>query len=413
MKILNILASLAVLVPLIAFAQIDTASTIDTPVSTGATAPTTNIESEDTEVAGGGSGGSSSGNIEANEKGSVEKSNTVGISSSSDDLGASGEAFDDVSDDDGQDDDIEDTEFTSNSDQIKVSATSREGDSELTDESDDKKIQPNDDSLDDLGLRSDDDIDGDGLNDDKEGVGDDAHKKWIDVLSATWDTSIAGDSFFDVFVNFDDVETRAAVDAFLKFDSIDGESQNDKVKEDNDLDSSLSEKKTESKKTKEIVIVGNEARKEVQKAKVAVGGWDPEKKEVTIGPDDIEKAEDFLDLVGATVLSDENIEEVSLSFEKIKMNYPQPAKLFGFFNIDMMASAEVNEKGEVKMSFPWYRFLTTNNVGELRKEMDKATPKLSEAIAGGEPAVELLRERARLFQTISDVMKEARDMATR
>jgi len=359
---------------------------------------TTGIESEDIGVTGGGDDGSSSGNVETEfkveegEKDPVEKDDIVGP--------------DDDSDGDGlDDDDAEDIEFTLNPDRIEASATNREDDDD-------------DDNLDDLKLRSDGDIDGDGLNDDEEALVDEAHDKWIDVLSATWGESAGGDSFFDIFVDFDDKDTRSAVNAFLKIEGIEGESKyaksanGDGDRVDGADDSQEKKEGPKGDKVREIVVVGIDVREAIQDGKVEVRGWDPEKKEVTMEPDDIDEAQDFLDLVGAVVLSDENIEEVSLTYTEIKVGYSQPAKLFGFFSIDMTARAEVDEAGEVKVKFPWYRFLTTNNVGELRKEMDKATPKLSEAVAGGETSVDFLRERARLFQTISDVMRAARDTAT-
>jgi len=140
------------------------------------------------------------------------------------------------------------------------------------------------------------------------------------------------DSFFDIFVDIGGEGTQAAIDAFIKLGDIKGESTDEAMEDDEAGEITFGDGETGARpsKPREIVVVGSKVKEVVRSGNVEVRGWDPEKKEMTIGPDDVEKPEDFLDFVGALTLSDENIEEVSFNFENIKMEYDQPAKLFGF-----------------------------------------------------------------------------------
>ncbi len=219
------------------------------------------------------------------------------------------------------------------------------------------------------------------------------------------------DSFFDVFVDLNDEETKMALDSFLKLEGIDGESVDVNINNDgygNSTTSNNDSDKYLDGKSKEIVVDGNKVRKEVQDGKVVVRGWDGDKKEMTISPEDILKGEDFLDFVGATVLSDANIESVSLDLGKTTMKYEQPAKLFGFIPVNLVALVELSGKDKVNIKFPWYTFFTKNNTEKVKKEIDVLS--LSWGASQSKKEDTDLQDRARKLQSISDVMKTVHDV---
>ena len=274
------------------------------------------------------------------------------------------------------------------------------------------------------GRRLDDDSDGDGISEKDvtsrgDDNGDESGSKGIgDDRNTNIRSKNNPDSFFDLFVDSGDEETKTALKAFIKVEGVEGDSA-DSAKgitagrgdgEDAVLDGGDSETKpadSNIKKSKEIIVVGNKVRELVQDGKVEVRGWDPEKKEVTIKPENVNSPKDFLDLVGATVLSDENIESVSLDSKEIKMEYRQPAKLFGFIPMSLTAQVELSGTDQLKVKFPWYTFLTKNNAKEVKDEIDVLSFSWG-AKATDEEDINL-QDRARKFQAISNVLRASHD----
>ncbi len=359
---LKTLATLAVFAPSVVFAQIAIPAVTSSDVSeTDARAENTGVEEPDFGVTATGLGGATG--IEKEDLGVVRDDNG-GLSKGNVETGfkveegesdvVTGAFLDDDNDGDGVD--TEEIEFTLSPDRIEAS----------------------------LQERLDDDSDGDGLVDESD------------------DEEFQVDSFFDVFTNLSNDEAKSAVDAFLKLDDIAGESKDDDAVDDDTDDIRLAKKLTE------IVIDGSTVRQKVEENEVEVRGWDPEKKEVTIKPEDVHKGEDFLDFVGAVIIGDENIENVSLNYGEIKMEYIQPAKLFGFIPMNLTAQVELSEKDEVKVSFPWYTFFTKNNAKKVKDDIDVLSLSWG-AEKGGKDTD--LQDRASKFQNISNVMKKAHDVS--
>ncbi len=247
--------------------------------------------------------------------------------------------------------------------------------------------------------RLDDDSDNDGLED-------------IDE-----DNRSSVDSFFDVFVDLSDEGTQEAVNAFfLELGDIKGESEVKSI-ENGDESGGIKSGDEEggatsvskSKNPKEIVIVGSKVKEVIKSGDVQVRGWNPEKKEVTIDPEDIKETKDLLDFIGATVVSDENIEKVAISPERIELEYAQPAKLFGFIPIDLTARVEMDDENKVKMKFPWYTFLTKNNAKEVKKEIDVLSLSWGASLGSGGTG---LQNKARRFQEVNNVLKTAYDVSS-
>jgi len=292
MKTLKILAILAIFVPAIAFAQ--TATMVAQP-----TDDTSSTEIDFVETGGGGTEGSSKGNVEAEfkveegEKGQPEHDPGVMImeAASTD-----------------QETGIDDGEF---------------GVTSVDDGKDTRKEPGEKAGTEDINI---------GVGEMKGEVGGDGED-----IGAPSSGRTTYDSFFDIFVDIGGEGAQEAIDVFIKLGDIKGESSDEAMEDDEAGEVTFGDGETGARpsKPREIVVVGSKVKEVVRSSNVNVRGWDPEKKEMTISPDDINKSEDFLDFVGALTLSDENIEEVSFYFNKIEMEYDQPAKLFGFINMSM------------------------------------------------------------------------------
>ena len=158
---------------------------------------------------------------------------------------------------------------------------------------------------------------------------------------------------------------------------------------------------------------------EIRVSGVEVRGWDPVLKESVRGAASgvPETTEELAVLAASAVSEDENLESVSLNFEKITWEYKSYGKLLGFipvsFTKTITVSTDPETTGEVKVKFPWYRFLTRVDVSgkELGQEISSAFK--GEGIAGLNPEHEppTIETRARIFTTISNVLKARHEAA--
>lgn len=290
------------------------------------------------------------------------------------------------------------------------SDTEDENSGDCTTECPDEKIDNENES--ESENKSDDNSKEDGVSDNESETSDNKNDHGDKRDGGTADVSEDGDeshSFSNIFIDSNDEESIAALDAFLRLDELNIENIIDGTNDNGDNNDATSSDNGIDKKAKEIVLIGSKVRKDVEDSNVVVRGWDPEKKEVTIHPEDIKKGEDFLDFVGATVLSDKNIESVSLDPKKTIMKYDQPAKLFGFIPISLTAQVELEGKDILKVKFPWYTFLTKSNAQKVRKEIDVLSLAWGASAEGGDTG---LQDRARKFQIVSNILKATHDSST-
>ncbi|OGG53291.1 hypothetical protein A2851_01740 [Candidatus Kaiserbacteria bacterium RIFCSPHIGHO2_01_FULL_53_29] len=70
--------------------------------------------------------------------------------------------------------------------------------------------------------------------------------------------------------------------------------------------------------------------------------------------------------VAAQVKGDNNISAVEAASDSVAVTYKQHAKLFGFIPVTLDATATVDASGNVKISYPWYAFLTVTNHDDLQ-----------------------------------------------
>lgn len=156
------------------------------------------------------------------------------------------------------------------------------------------------------------------------------------------------------------------------------------------------------------------AETEVRVSGVEVRGWDPQTKEVIEGvaTDNAATIEAFGVLAAQAAAEDEQIEEVSLNFERIKWEYKSQGRLFNIIPVSFTKEIEVSTGTEarVKVRFPWYRALMNVDVhGDvLAEEITSALQNDASLSAVATSDIEL---ESRKFQTISNVLKARHDVA--
>ncbi len=68
--------------------------------------------------------------------------------------------------------------------------------------------------------------------------------------------------------------------------------------------------------------------------------------------------EDMEAFIASSVKTDANIKNIEVDKDKVSISYKERARFLGIFPINVHSRTEVNAKGEVKVTYPWYRFLT-------------------------------------------------------
>jgi len=179
----------------------------------------------------------------------------------------------------------------------------------------------------------------------------------------------------------------------------------------------------EGSKPKELVVVGSKLISKVVETKgsgdVIIKGSkikenapefdDDHDKWIEILALTVETEEDLQAFAVAMVYNDVNIEEVTFGFQKISIDYSQPAKLFGFIDIDYTYHAEVDELGRIKVQFPWWMFLTQNTANDITLELEEQLGEDSEL--ANIDLQNSLQKQQQTLQTMSNVMKSHHDTA--
>ena len=81
----------------------------------------------------------------------------------------------------------------------------------------------------------------------------------------------------------------------------------------------------------------------------------------SVNPASVSSRANLSGYIAAQMKQDKKISAVESASEKVSVTYKQPAKLFGVFRITLNTRVEVDRGGNVKISYPWYAFLTDAN----------------------------------------------------
>ncbi len=129
---------------------------------------------------------------------------------------------------------------------------------------------------------------------------------------------------------------------------------------------------------------------------------------------EVRSAQELENFAKGVLLGDENIESVEIDDGKIEVRYRISAKLFGFIESGIPVRARVESdtesEGAVSVRFPWYRFLFSipDEVGRDNLETSLGTELSGMVFLGTESGD---TQRARVLQTISNVLKTRHDTA--
>ena len=148
---------------------------------------------------------------------------------------------------------------------------------------------------------------------------------------------------------------------------------------------------------------------------VTVRGWDPKQKQEFLSTvkehAEVQSGQDLENFAKGVLLEDENIEGLSLNYEKIVINYRSSGKLFGFIPISFTQGVELDTAGEnvgrVKVKMPWFSFLMRADVGVETLEEEASKQKDHDKWINIESWS--FGERAKMLSTLSNILKTKHD----
>ena len=124
----------------------------------------------------------------------------------------------------------------------------------------------------------------------------------------------------------------------------------------------------------------------------------------------IQSEQDLENFAKGVLLENENMEQISLNFEKISLTHRVKGKLLGFIPISFSQKVEVDTKGDdagVKVKMPWFTFLMSSEIKASELETELAEGKDHKDWI----EVQSFSAQAETISTISNVLKTKHDTA--
>jgi len=161
----------------------------------------------------------------------------------------------------------------------------------------------------------------------------------------------------------------------------------------------------------------------VSASAVEVRGWDATtKKEFLAGVKahaQVQSNQDLEDFAKGILIEDENVTGVEANESEVTVHYRVPAKFLGIFSSGLPASVTVEARGEgaetnnmserVKVKFPWHRIFFSVDESVRVETLQQIV--LAEVQGEVETTTSFeVRQQARLFQLLSNVLKRVRDV---
>ncbi|MBU6501029.1 MAG: hypothetical protein KGJ89_02795 [Patescibacteria group bacterium] len=145
---------------------------------------------------------------------------------------------------------------------------------------------------------------------------------------------------------------------------------------------------------------------------VEIRGWDATQKQQFLGTvkaqAELRSGQDLQNFAKGVLLRDDNVEDVQVASDTVKVSYKEPAKLFGVFGSSLSAQVETDAQGRVKVHYPWYSFLFSVPSSVASAELET---KLNASI-GQTSLQNNLQGQAQVIQSISNILKAAHDTAS-
>jgi len=104
----------------------------------------------------------------------------------------------------------------------------------------------------------------------------------------------------------------------------------------------------------------------------------------------------------ATIESDENVSDIESDSDSVSLRYKDRARLLGFIPVTISAEAVVSADGSVEVSYPWYRFLTVYDRGELEADIEASAGAIARAEGGATLSTEA---KTRIVDAVRSVMR--------
>lgn len=131
--------------------------------------------------------------------------------------------------------------------------------------------------------------------------------------------------------------------------------------------------------------------------------------------DKVRSEHDFEDFVHHKAKSDEHLKNVEIKDGKIKVEYEEDAKIFGFIGTKINARATVDDKDNVEVSYPWYHIFMKKHVSKasLQSNIARAIAAERKAVKEGmstttiEAKIETSLGIPNLFEIIANTLKDA------
>ncbi len=87
-------------------------------------------------------------------------------------------------------------------------------------------------------------------------------------------------------------------------------------------------------------------------------------------PSTVSNRSDLESFITASAQNDENFQSASSSNDEVSLRYKEPAKLFGFLPISLSTNVKADANGNVKVHYPWYRFLVALQDSDLQSKIE-------------------------------------------
>ena len=144
----------------------------------------------------------------------------------------------------------------------------------------------------------------------------------------------------------------------------------------------------------DINIDADELRNAVAEGTDQVFGFDPRTKELLFGPADFETPEVLREYAKALSLQDQNIVDIAVNDETVKVSYKQQAKLFWLFPFEITVSVTVYNDGRIDVKFPWWHVFASTN----RRAIEGAVEGAFNLNEGGGQKVKNIQEQVNFAQ---------------
>lgn len=111
--------------------------------------------------------------------------------------------------------------------------------------------------------------------------------------------------------------------------------------------------------------------------------------------------------VKTLINSDEKVDAVSLSPDKVSMTYREPAKLLGFIGTRVPVEATIAANGTATVHYPWYSFLFATNQAGLSIEAQGIANDITSSTTAASTSEFSLATQAQLLTSLHTVLSSS------